>query len=456
MPTRLFPPGFRWGVGASGFQTEGATAADGRGPSTWDRFCAEPGRIANGDTPDVATDFYHRYPEDIALVRDLGAELYRFSVTWPRVQPTGRGPANPKGLDFYDRVVDEMLAAGLKPVPTLYHWDTPLPIEDAGGWLNRDTAYRFGEYAALVGERLADRAELWIPLNEPVVLTMLGYALGTFAPGRSLLFEALPTAHHQLLAHGLAVRALRAAGARGIGTANPHAPVWAATDSAEDQQAAAAYDVLTNWAWADPILLGRYPDDLLAAAMPGPVAEDLEIIASPLDWYGINYYSPTRIRAPHDAADHGAQQGVELPAGLPFVPTEVDGSTTGLGGEINPDGLREILTAFPARYGDRLPPLYVSENGTSQSPGTEEPGPDGRIHDTGRIAYLDAHLRAVADAIAAGVDVRGYLHWSPTDNFEWTHGFAQRFGLVHIDYATLTRTPKDSYYWFRELIRANR
>ncbi|RZS44726.1 beta-glucosidase [Herbihabitans rhizosphaerae] len=436
------PNGFRWGVGASGFQTEGALDADGRGRSTWDVFCAEPGRIAGGDSPAVAADFYHRYATDIALVRDLGVDLYRFSVAWPRVQPSGSGAVNAKGLDFYDRVVDEMCAAGLRPVPTLYHWDTPLPIEEDGGWLNRDTAFRFAEYAAIVGERLADRAEMWIPLNEPSVLTFLGYATGEYAPGKRLLFDSLPTAHHQLLAHGLAVRALRAAGATGIGTANAHAPTWPGSDSEADRGAAEFYDVLANWLWSDPILRGRYPDEDLATVMPGPVADDLEIIATPLDWYGVNYYSPFRV---------SAASGEEIP----FVPTEIDGPKTGLGGEINPAGLGEILRAFPKRYGDALPPLYVSENGTSLST-VEEPDADDRVRDQGRIDYLDAHIAAMREAIEDGVDVRGYLHWSPTDNFEWTFGYAQRFGLVHVDYRTQKRTPKDSYHWFRELIKASR
>ncbi|MFJ2754599.1 GH1 family beta-glucosidase [Nocardioides sp. NPDC087217] len=452
-PLPRFPAGFEWGVGASAYQTEGALDADGRGRSTWDVFCEQPGRIADGSTPTTSAGFYDRYPEDIALVRDLGADVYRFSIAWPRILPTGSGEVNAKGLDFYDRVVDEMLAAGLKPAPTLYHWDTPLPIEEAGGWMNRDTALRFGEYAAVVAERLADRAAYWIPLNEPVVLSLLGYAIGGFAPGQELLFESLPTVHHQLLAHGLSVQAIRAAGGRSIGTANPHAPTWPASDSPEDLAAAAFSADLTDWIWGDPILLGSYPEGY-AEGMPGPVAEDLAVISTPLDFYGVNYYSPQRVAAP--TGEPSLIQEHEIPAEMPFRAVEVDGPKTGLGGEISPDGLREILLTLTERYGESLPPLIVTENGTSQQPGTEEPGPDGRIHDDGRIDYLDAHVRAVRQAIEEGADVRGYWVWSPTDNFEWTQGFTQRFGLVHVDYDTLVRTPKDSYSWYQQLIGAQR
>lgn len=444
-----FPSNFSWGVGASAFQTEGALSADGRGPSVWDRFVAEPDRIAHGHTPATATGFYHRHDEDIALVSGLGADVYRFSVAWPRIIPTGSGKVNAAGLDYYDRLVDKMCAAGLKPAPTLFHWDTPVPIEEAGGWMSRDTALRFGEYAAVVAERLADRAEYWIPLNEPSMLTLLGYAIGEFAPGNALLFGALPTAHHQLLAHGLSVQAIRAAGGRGITTANPHAPSWPATDAPDDVAAAATSDLLMNWLWSDPIVRGAYPEGL-EIFMPGPVADDLRIISSPLDYYGVNYYSPTRVGAPTPDRE-GAVEG------LPFVEAPLDGAPkTGLGGEFNPAGLREILLTLKERYGAELPPIIITENGTSQEPGTEEPDADGRIRDTGRIEYLDAHVRAVLHSIDEGVDVRGYWVWSPTDNFEWTHGFDQRFGLVHIDYETLKRTPKDSYHWYKTLIENSR
>lgn len=439
-----FPVSFEWGVGASAYQTEGALTADGRGPSVWDVFCDEPGRIAGGLGPDLAVDFYHRYDEDIALVRDLGADVYRFSIAWPRIVPDGAGPVNAKGLDHYDRVVDAMCAAGLKPAPTLYHWDTPLPLEAAGGWMGRDIAHRFAEYAEAVAERIADRAAYWIPLNEPSMLTLLGYATGEFAPGKALLLDSLPTAHHQLLAHGLAVQAIRAQGGVGIGTANTHAPVREASDERADREAAELCDVLFNRLWSDALILGEYPEGWETAmpVQPG----DLETISSPLDFYGVNYYSPLLIRAPHDDEDD-LLVSVEPADGVP---------TTGLGGYIEPDALRQSLLSLTRRYGDRLPPLVVTENGTSQQPGTEEPGPDGRVRDDGRIAYLDSHVRAVRQALDEGADVRGYWVWSPTDNFEWTHGFSQRFGLVHVDYDTLRRTPKDSYGWYRTLISTSR
>jgi beta-glucosidase len=448
-----FPDDFLWGVATSAYQIEGAVDEDGRGPSTWDTFCARPGKVLNGDTGAVAVDHYHRYPEDVALMRDLGLGSYRFSIAWPRIVPTGSGPVNAAGLDFYDRLVDELCAAGIAPAATLYHWDTPQPLEDAGGWLNRDTAHRFAEYATAVGERLGDRVRMWMPLNEPMVVTLFGYAIGGHAPGRDLMLDALPVAHHQLLAHGLAVGALRAAGATNIGIANHHLPVWPTSQDEADVVAAAGYDALVNGLFADPVLLGRYPNDELAAAMPGPVAEDLKIISSPLDWYGVNYYQPSLVGAP-SAAPPPSVDGIELPQGLPFDFKLIEGyPLTGFGWPVVPDGLRQILTTMRDRYGEALPPLYVTENGCAYDDGPDE---DGRIADDRRIAYLDGHLTAVRAAIDDGVDVRGYFVWSLMDNFEWSVGFSQRFGLVHVDFATLARTPKQSYFWYRDLIRANR
>ena len=448
-----FPDDFLWGVATSAYQIEGAVDEDGRGPSTWDTFCARPGKVLNGDTGAVAVDHYHRYPEDVALMRDLGLGSYRFSIAWPRIVPTGSGPVNAAGLDFYDRLVDELCAAGIAPAATLYHWDTPQPLEDAGGWLNRDTAHRFAEYATAVGERLGDRVRMWMPLNEPMVVTLFGYAIGGHAPGRDLMLDALPVAHHQLLAHGLAVGALRAAGATNIGIANHHLPVWPTSQDEADVVAAAGYDALVNGLFADPVLLGRYPNDELAAAMPGPVAEDLKIISSPLDWYGVNYYQPSLVGAP-SAAPPPSVDGIELPQGLPFDFKLIEGyPLTGFGWPVVPDGLRQILTTMRDRYGEALPPLYVTENGCAYDDGPDD---DGRIADDRRIAYLDGHLTAVRAAIDDGVDVRGYFVWSLMDNFEWSVGFSQRFGLVHVDFATLARTPKQSYFWYRDLIRANR
>ncbi|MFB8771397.1 GH1 family beta-glucosidase [Streptomyces broussonetiae] len=429
-PMPRFPPDFLWGVSTSAHQIEGA--ADLRAPSVWDTFTAEPGRVKDGSTAAVACDHYHRHAEDVALLAGLGVDAYRFSVSWPRVL---RG-----GLDFYDALVDELCAAGVRPVPTLFHWDLPEGLD----WLERDTAHRFAEYVERVAERLGDRVAKWITLNEPAEHTLLGHALGTHAPGRRLLFDALPVAHHQLLAHGLAVRALRATGAADVGIANSHGPTWAA--SAEDADVAAAdfYDVLLNRLFAEPVLLGEYPAGL-GELMPGDVGADLKVIAEPVDWYGINYYAPTLVGAPQGTEiDFG---GVRMPAELPFSVRRIEGvPTTDFGWPVVPEALTELLTAFRDRYGDRLPPIVITENGCSCR----------GVDDQARIAFHDAHVRALHAALAAGVAVHGYFVWSLLDNFEWAEGYSQRFGLVHVDFETLTRTPKASYRWFRELLRGQR
>ncbi|HEX6357397.1 GH1 family beta-glucosidase [Actinophytocola sp.] len=443
-----FPDGFLWGVSSSAYQIEGAVAEDGRGPSTWDTFAAVPGKVYGGETGERATDHYHRYREDVALMRELEVDAYRFSIAWPRVLPDGHGAVNQAGLGFYDRLVDELCANGIAPAVTLFHWDTPQAIEDSGGWLNRDTVYRFADYAAEVGEKLADRVRMWMPLNEPMVVTLFGYAVGAHAPGKELMFGALPVAHHQLLAHGLATRALRAAGATSVGIANHHVPVWPASDSTEDRAAAGLYDALVNEMFAAPVLTGQYPSEDLAAAMPGPVAEDLEIISTPLDWYGVNYYVPSKVAAPSVDSEPNVIDGTEMPAGLPFDFPMIDGyPLTDFGWPVVPGGLHETLTTLAERYGDRLPPIYITEGGCSYR---------DEVHDKRRIEYYEGHLRALRKAIDDGVDVRGYFAWSIVDNFEWSVGYSQRFGLVHVDYDTFTRTPKDSFYWYRDQIRAQR
>ncbi|MEU0444810.1 GH1 family beta-glucosidase [Streptomyces tendae] len=430
-PMPRFPDGFLWGVSTSAHQIEGA--AELRGPSVWDAFTAEPGRVKDGSTAAVACDHYHRYREDVALLADLGVDAYRFSVSWPRVD-------SPGGLDFYDRLVDELCAAGVRPVPTLFHWDLPTGLD----WLERDTAARFAQYVSLVAERLGDRVGKWITLNEPAEHTLLGHALGVHAPGRELLFDALPAAHHQLLAHGLAVRALRAAGATDVGIANSHGPTWPASDDPADREAAEFYDLLLNRMFADPLLTGRYPEGI-GDLMPGDVTADLEVIAEPLDWYGVNYYAPTRVGAPQGAEIEFG--GVTLPAELPFSVREIEGRPlTDFGWPVVPEGLTELLTGFRDRYGDRLPPVVITENGCSYE----------GLDDRDRIAYLDGHVRALHRAIEAGVDVRGYFVWSLLDNFEWAEGYARRFGLVHVDFETLRRTPKASYGWFRDLLCGQR
>ena len=446
MPNRLdLPADFRWGASTAAYQIEGAVHEDGRGPSVWDVFAARPGAVRDGHTGAVACDHYHRYAEDIALMRGLGLDGYRFSIAWPRIQPTGSGPVNAAGLDFYDRLVDALLAAGITPLPTLFHWDLPQALEDTGGWLDRDTAYRFAEYAALVADRLGDRVPAWITLNEPFVHMVYGYALGIHAPGRALMLDALPAAHHQLLGHGLAATVLRERGLA-VMIANNLTPVRPATDDPADVAAATAYDALHNRLFTDPLLLGRYPDlsafglaeDLGGCVLPG----DLELIAAPgLDGLGVNYYNPTRIAAPTDP-------------GLPFTEAPIDGvPRTAFDWPVVPDGLRELLVGLRDRYGAALPPVTITENGCSVA---DEPAADGTVQDQPRIDYLTGHLDALAAAVAEGVDVRGYYTWSLLDNFEWAEGFSQRFGLVHVDFDTQRRTPKASYAWYRDLIATHR
>ncbi|MFC9095498.1 GH1 family beta-glucosidase [Streptomyces sp. NPDC057072] len=430
-PMPQFPAGFLWGVSTSAHQIEGA--ADVREPSVWDVFTAEPGRVKDGSTAAVACDSYHRYHEDVALLAGLGVDAYRFSVSWPRVD-------SPGGLDFYDRLVDALCAAGVRPVVTLFHWDLPVALD----WLERDTASRFADHVSVVAERLGDRVAKWITLNEPAEHTLLGHALGVHAPGRRLMFDALPVAHHQLLAHGLAVRALRAAGAGDIGIANSHGPTWAASEKPEDREAAEFYDLLLNRLFSDPVLIGRYPEGI-GELMPGDVEADLKVIAEPIDWYGINYYAPTRVGAPQGAEIEFG--GLSFPAELPFTVREIeDRPVTDFGWPVVPEALTELLTGFAGRYGDRLPPLLITENGCSYE----------GVDDQERIAYLDGHIRALHRAVEAGVDVRGYFVWSLLDNFEWAEGYARRFGLVHTDFETLERTPKASYTWLRDLLRAQR
>jgi beta-glucosidase len=444
------PEGFVFGASTAAYQIEGAVDEDGRGRSVWDTFCAQPGRIVDGSSGAVACDHYHRHAEDVALMKGLGLDGYRFSIAWPRVQPEGSGRANAKGLAFYDRLVDELLEAGIAPMATLFHWDLPQPLEDAGGWLNRETAERFAEYATLLGLRLGDRVAHWVPVNEPNVVTMLGYALGMHAPGRTLMFDALPAAHHLLLGHGRAVQALRATGASSVGTATNHTPVVAASSGDEDKEAAAGYATLWNRLFSDPVLLGSYPDGF-AALMPGPVEDDLRVISSPIDFYGVNYYMPTKIAGPSTAAPDGSPF---TGADLPFVMVPVEGyPRTDFDWPVVPEGLFDLLVTMSDEYGDALPPLFVTENGCAYDDG---PDPAGRVADQRRIDYLDGHLNAVGEAIAAGVDVRGYFTWSLIDNFEWAEGYTKRFGLVHVDYETQRRTPKDSYAWFARVIAENR
>ncbi|TNC46839.1 GH1 family beta-glucosidase [Mumia zhuanghuii] len=429
---------FWWGAATAAYQVEGAVDEDGRGTSIWDTFCAEPGRIADGSSGAVACDSYHRWREDLDLLQGVGATAYRFSVAWPRIQPSGSGPVNQAGLDYYDRLVDGLLERGIAPFVTLFHWDLPQALQDDGGWTSRDTAHRFAAYATVVAEALGDRVACWGTLNEPFVHMALGHAFGTHAPGQTLLMEAFPVGHHQLLAHGLAAQALRTASSAPVMLVDNLTPVRAASSSEADLAATAVYDALHNRMFLDPVLRGRYPEALTALAEPVVQEGDLATIAQPLDLLGVNYYNPTVVQAP----------GADNP--LPFELVPLTGvSTTGFGWPVVPEGLTELLVGLRDTYDEALPPVVVTENGCSYP---DEPGPDGTIDDPDRIAYLDSHIRAVGTAREAGVDVRGYLTWSLLDNFEWADGYQQRFGVTYVDFATGERTPKASYAWLRDRI----
>ncbi len=457
IPARLygaFGPDFCWGVSTASYQIEGAVNEGGRSPTAWDTFCSIPGKIFEGQSGDVACDHYHRYREDVALMRDLGVDAYRFSFAWSRIQPTGSGAMNAQGLDFYDRLIDELLEAGIAPTPTLFHWDTPQALEDNGGWQNREIIDRFADYALILAKHFSDRIHRWITLNEATVLTMMGHAIGAHAPGKTLGFDALSVGHHLLVAHGKAVGALRAGGATNIGVANNHAPMWPASDSETDVAAATMYDNLHNRFFTDPILLGTFPMPGMEEGLPGFETEDFATMSAPIDWYGINYYNPIKVGAPTGNQSANVVDGAELPPDLPFEFVDIGGyPLNDFGWPSVPAGFTELLIQMKERYGDALPPIYITENGTAIN---DEPGADGAVHDERRIDYLAEHLGAVKNAIDAGVDVRGYFHWSLMDNFEWAAGYSQRFGLIHIDYATQERTPKDSYSWYRDLIASQK
>lgn len=434
------PPGFVLGTSTGAYQVEGAVAEDGRGPSIWDTWSHRPGTIGDGTTGDVAADHYHRVEEDLDLLQRLGASGYRFSVSWSRVQPTGSGPINAAGLDFYDRLVDGLLARGLRPMATLFNGDLPQALEDDGGWLNRGTAERFAEYAGVVGERLADRVEQWVPMSEPNLFSLSGYGTGTQAPGRALYFDCLWAAHHALVGHGRAVMALRAAGAVSVGCANNHAPMWPGTDDPADVGATKLFDALWNGFYLESMLLGRYPSDLLPLMEDIVRPGDMATIRQPLDFYGVNYYSPLRVGAASDDSD------------MPFEFLDVVGyPITAAGWAVVPDALREWLITCRARFRAALPPIVITESGFADRVG---PDATGVVDDQDRISYLDAHLRAVAEATQRGVDVRGYYAWSLLDSFEGARGLSTRYGLVHVDPDTQARTPKCSFEWYAGLAAA--
>jgi len=433
----LFPTDFVWGVATSAFQIEGAARDDGKGESIWDRFCRVPGAIADGSTGDVACDHVHRLDEDLDLVAALGVNAYRFSMSWPRVQPGGRGAWNERGLGFYDRLVDGLLARGLRPYLTLNHWDLPAELQDAGGWASRDTVGRFVDYAVGVADLVGDRVSAIATHNEPWVIAMLGHETGEFAPGLRNRQTAMQVAHHLLLSHGLALQALRALGCRApLGIVLNLAPVEAASSSDEDAAAARLEDGrLLRW-YMDPLFGRGYPADVcayLGADTPRVHDGDLAAIAAPMDFLGVNYYSRNVV---------GAAPGPDrMRAGAQF---------TEMGWEVYPSGLTDLLLRLRRDY--QVPPLVITENGAA----FRDEVVDGRVHDAARVAYLARHIGALADALALGAPVTGYMAWSLIDNFEWTRGYAKRFGLVHVDYATQRRTLKDSGRWYRDFLAEQR
>ena len=436
-PQHDFPADFVWGVATSSFQIEGAAELDGKGPSIWDRFCEVPGAIADASDGRTACDHYHRWPGDLDLVADLGVDAYRFSVSWPRVRPTGSGAWNEPGLDFYERLVDGLLARGIKPYLTLNHWDLPQALQDHGGWAQRDTVHRFVEYALGMHARLGDRVASITSHNEPWVMAVLGHQTGIFAPGVKSRATAMQVAHHLLLSHGLAMQALRAQGCKAkLGIVLNLSPVQPATDSAVDRQAATLEDgTLLRW-YLDPLFKAEYPSDVLAhlgADAPQVEAGDLADIATPMDFMGLNYYSRAVVSASGAWDVH--RSGREI---------------TDMGWEVYPEGLTELLLRLHRDYA--VPPLYVTENGGA----FRDQMQDGRVRDTDRTRYIAQHIAAVGEAMRLGVRMEGYMVWSLLDNFEWASGYAKRFGIVHVDYATQRRTLKDSALWYRDFLAHQR
>ena len=458
----VFPQSFLIGSATASYQIEGATEEDGRGPSIWDTFSRTPGKVVNGDTGDIADDHYHRLDEDLDLMKRLELEAYRFSIAWPRVQPGGSGSVNEKGLAFYSRLVDGLLERGIRPIATLSHWDLPQELEDAGGWPARDTANRFADYAAIAGEALGDRVHTWTTLNEPWCSAYLGYGSGGHAPGRTNGADALAAVHHLNLAHGLGLQALRSTVSKDDAeysiTLNFHV-LRPGDDNAED--AVRRIDALANRAFTSPILNGQYDYDLLEDTadvtdwqfvQPG----DLDTIKQPIDFLGVNYYSTATVRtwdgrSPRQAADgHKPSSGTAWPGSEQVEFLQQEGPYTAMGWNIAPDGLETLLVDLSERF--PTTPLVITENGAA----FDDEVVDGAVHDDKRVDYLRRHFVAAHRALARGVDLRGYMVWSLLDNFEWGYGFSKRFGIVHVDYESLVRTPKDSAAWVTDLVRTKR
>jgi beta-glucosidase len=453
---RRFPAGFHWGAASSAYQIEGAWDEDGRGPSIWDTFARTPGKVRNGDTGDVAIDHYHRYPEDVRLLAELGLTAYRFSTSWPRIQPGGSGPANERGLDFYSRLVDELLGAGVTPFLTLYHWDLPQELEDAGGWTNRDTALRFAEYAELVARRLGDRVGFWTTLNEPWCSAYLGYSSGQHAPGRTEPASALTAVHHLNLAHGLGATAVRAhaSGPVQLSVTLNLAAVRTVSEDPADLEAVRRTDGVANRLFLDPMLRGVYPEDVLADTARltdwSCVRDgDLAAINVPLDALGVNYYNPTFVAGPNGSGP--APESAQFPGceDLSFPRPQMP--RTVMDWPIDADSLYDLLLRVHREY-DGIP-MVITENGMAND---DYAAPSGEVHDPERISYVSGHLDAAARAIADGVDLRGYFQWSLHDNFEWAYGYGKRFGIVYVDYPTQKRILKSSALWYRDLVAHER
>lgn len=439
MASTLFPADFVWGAATSAFQIEGSPLADGAGPSNWQAFCHQPGRVINNDHGDVACDHYRRYPEDIQLMRDIGLQAYRFSLNWARILPEGRGPLNVAGLDFYKRLLDALEGAGITPYVTLHHWDYPLALSERGGWQVRDSAPWFADYAAVVFQHLGPRISHWSTFNEPWVMVHEGYVAGSHPPGLTDMTAAREASHNILRSHGLAVQAFRAETKGEIGIVVNLEPKDPASDSAADLAATRRADAWMNRQFLDPLFLGRYPEeleDIWGASSEQFAEEDFRLIQTPIDFLGINYYSRSVVQ--------------DAPRNPPFrtdrVPPPAD-KTTDMDWEIFPEGLSRCLLWIHGRYGDI--PLYITENGAAFDDG---PNSAGRITDQRRTQYFRDHLLAAQEAIAAGAPLKGYFAWSLLDNFEWAFGYAKRFGLIHVDFENQARTLKDSAHFYREVI----
>ncbi|GAC1696276.1 MAG: GH1 family beta-glucosidase [Ktedonobacteraceae bacterium] len=440
-----FPATFLWGAATSSYQIEGATHEDGRGQSTWDMFAATPGKTYHGETGNVAADHYHRMPQDVELMAQLGLAAYRFSLSWPRILPDGTGSINTRGLDFYDRLVDTLLAKGIRPIATLYHWDLPLALYNKGGWLNRETAYAFAEYAEVVAHQLGDRVGMWITHNEPWCSAYLGYGTGIHAPGMQDMQSAVTVGHHLLLSHGLAVPRLRTHTKAGtqVGIALNFTPVYPADDTLETAQAVARVDALNNRWFVEPLYKGTYPEHLFEdmGVQPPPIQDgDCAVIATPLDFLGVNNYTRMVVRS-----------NPAKPDGNEFVALIPGASYTEMGWEIYPQAVGDLLVKLHKEYS--VPSLLVTENGAAFD---DVVGSDGEVSDPRRVEYLREHIRSVWRVLEQGVPIQGYLVWSLLDNYEWAEGYSKRFGIVYVDYATQKRTIKESGRWYAAFIASHK